>query len=288
MVRGVSYDIGNDVFEIASEARVSNPISLCVHVNRRCNLLCSYCLSSSTPDQQGGIGTLERVFRLELDSYPLRIVWSGGEPLMERQLAVLLPLVKEHGCVNVLTTNGTMLPKRELIPHIDWLDVSVHGIDRATYKRTTSRDMFDRTMRNLSILSRSGIKLSASLVVTTTFLSGILPLALKLRDAGVRRLRLSRLLPLGRGASEILADPSDEEILSLRERLAFLAPELTLVVPAIRKRASLVDGYFVLENDGTLSSPPSLAGLSLHVAASALGWKEALDAHLVLFDGIAD
>jgi MoaA/NifB/PqqE/SkfB family radical SAM enzyme len=287
-VRGVVYDVTSDSFQVASEFRLTNPISLCVHVNRKCNLLCFYCLTSSAPEKPGEIGTLERLFRFELDSYPLRIVWSGGEPLMERQLAVLLPLLKENGCANVVTTNGTTLPRRDLIPYIDWLDVSIHGIDRATYRHTTSHDMFDRTMQNLGTLCRSGVRVSANLLVTRSFIAGIFPLALKLRDLRVRRLRLSRLLPLGRGAHEMPADPSDEEILLLRERLGTLGPELTLVVPAIRKRASLLDGYFVLENDGALSSPPGLAGLTLRAAASAPGWKEALESHIFLFDGIND
>jgi molybdenum cofactor biosynthesis enzyme MoaA len=285
---GVTYHLNTDAFEIASNANVNRPLSICIHVNRRCNLLCSYCLSDSGPVAAGGVGTLRDSLKLLLRWSPLRLVWSGGEPMLQSGLENLLAIGKSAGSINILTTNGTLVPPETLIPLIDWLDVSLHGVNASTFQSVTERNHFDLVMRNLAVSTNRVPRVSASLVIIRPFLPEILVFAQKLRDIGIKRLRISRLLSLGRGIASKDDDPIDSEVADFGQRLLELLPEVSIVLPAVRKRAATSDGYLVLENDGTLSSPPVLFGKSLDRAIAEEDWSSVLASHRFLFDGTKD
>lgn len=284
----VDYLLDSDSFRFAAGATLFKPISVCLHVNHWCNLKCSYCLSDSGPAEKRTAGLIEESVNLLSSWAPLRLVWSGGEPVLHKDILRLLEISSRASQINILTTNGTASPKEELLSRTAWVDISLHGTNRETFLRTTGRDHFDLVLRNMTVLTGRGVRVSASLVLLKRFVPGIFELALRLRDAGIRRFRVSRLLALGRGRVDIDEDPGDDEVISIRERLLALVPEISVVLPAVRKRRALLDGYFVIENDGRLSSPPRLVGKTLLEAPQAAAWQDALTAHQFLFDGVAD
>lgn len=286
---GVTYSLDTDTFSVpASVTALARPISVCVHVGRRCNLSCDYCLSDSGPQRPSGTGTLADYMSAIMQWAPLRIVWSGGEPMLHRNIGDFMGITKQHGCVNILTTNGTMAPRPALAPLTDWADISLHGVDTATFQATTSLDLFDAVINNIARYTKVFMRTSASLVLVRRMMPGLYDVAQRLRDAGVRRLRLSRLLSLGRGHLAMHEDLTDVEVRECQDRLLELVPQMSVVIPAIRKRAALTDGYFVIENDGTFSSPPSLADHSVTEPVEGEKWSDALAAHRFLFSGIED
>ena len=286
---GIAYARDTDTFSVAPEAVVSRPISLCIHVSRRCNLSCSYCLSSSGPTMRRGLGRLPALVpRLE-PWLPLRLVWSGGEPLLES--SELIPLAEDlhaKGCIQVLTTNGTIRPASALLDVIDWFDISFHGTDADSYQLTTTRDVYARVLRTVESLLERGVKVSGSAVLTRQSLLELPAFVSRLYEIGVRRFRISRLLPLGRGADVSDVDVPDHSAKSIALTLQRRCPDLTLISPAVRKRAALLTGYFSLENDGTLSSPPELAGVHITECDQHPGWRLALRDHVFLFNGGTD
>lgn len=286
---GITYLRDSDTFTFRDSVVPSRPISLCIHASTRCNLTCSYCLSSSGPTSPRGLGQLSTLLpRLE-PWFPLRVVWSGGEPLLEH--AELLPLaVRLHaeGCVQILTTNGTFRPPEALLGIVDWFDVSIHGTSADGYVRTTNRNVFERVLRTVETLVQNGVKVSSSAVLTRENLDELPRLASRLHGIGVERFRVSRLLPLGRGACVTAEDVSDEEASALDAVLRRQCPGLTVISPAVRKRTALLTGYFVLENDGTFSSPPSLAGIHISDSGGHPAWPSALRDQAFLFNGVND
>jgi molybdenum cofactor biosynthesis enzyme MoaA len=279
--RGVTYLRASDSFRIAPGVSLLRPISVCIHLNLRCNLKCIYCLSNSGPWQPKGVGVLQRSLSIVARWAPLRLVWSGGEPLLERGLQAHLLSAKRASCFNVLTTNGSIRAPEYLAELADWVDVSVHGVSPRTFEFTTGSDRFDLVMANISALVRFHPRVAASVVLVRRFLPDLYSTVRRLADIGVRKIRVSRLLELGRGACETEEDLEDR-------RLVEAAAGALLVVPAVRKRAQLMTGYLVLERDGTLSSPPDLSGEALSTIAAHKAWTETLAAHRILFDGVKD
>lgn len=284
----IDYLLDRDIFHFSAQAPLSRPLSVCLHVNHWCNLECSYCLSDSGPREPRAEGMLEPVMTALSSWSPLRVVWSGGEPALFGPIGALVTKARAGSLINVLTSNGSAVPNADILASTDWLDISVHGVDRATFLQTTRRDQFDKVMENVRLLAAGGIRVSASIVLHRRFVPGLIELVKRLSDLGVRKFRVSRLLPLGRGSTDMDGDPSDEEVLKIRDELLSVANGMTIVLPATRKRRALLDGYFVVENDGCLSSPPALVGKLLWEVSQAGAWKHALEAHRFLFDGISD
>lgn len=208
--------------------------------------------------------------------------------MLHRNIGDFMTSTKQHGCVNILTTNGTVAPRLALAPLTDWADISLHGVDAETFQATTSLDLFDSVINNIARYTKVFARTSASLVLVRRFMPGLYDVAQRLRDAGVCRLRVSRLLSFGRGHQAMHEDLTDPEVRECQDRLRELVPQMSVVIPAIRKRAALTDGYFVIESDGTFSSPPQFAGRSVTAPVQGDAWSDALEAHRFLFSGVED
>jgi len=114
---------------------------------------------------QAGTGALADYMSAIMQWAPMRIVWSGGEPMLQRNIGDFMAITKQHGCVNILTTNGTIAPRPALAPLTDWADISLHGVDTATFRATTSLDLFGSVINNIARYTKVFTRTSASLVL---------------------------------------------------------------------------------------------------------------------------
>lgn len=100
------------------------------NVTRRCNLKCVHCYSQSEDLDYGGELTLEEGKDLIDDlaefGSPV-ILFSGGEPLVRRDILDLIRYAAQRGRRAVLSTNGTLI-NRELAEQLKDIGLSYVGI----------------------------------------------------------------------------------------------------------------------------------------------------------------
>lgn len=285
---GVQYLIEKDYFQIDNAAELKRPVSVCIHINRKCNLHCTYCLSNSGNDQKSGIGDIGSILTALSKWGKTRITWSGGEPLIEPNLDTLLKKAKKNNMINILTTNGTIMPKQSIIQNIDWIDISIHGTENNSFIKNTGKNHFKKVMGNVEKMINSIPRVATSIVLTKENANNTPKLARRLADIGVNKIRISTLLNIGRGESNKNNLPSPKVIESVKNDLLGISNETTIIMPALNKYEKLYSGYFVIENDGTFSSPPSLVGSSVFESKKTTEWTHALSEHKDLFSGITD
>ena len=242
------YDKCGDLFftEEKPPNIVDRPLSLSVRVGRYCNLACKVCLSDSGSDRVLRSCSFSHVLGALSELRPLRIVWTGGEPLLYN-IANDLEYSISLGDFNVVTTNltTTNLP-REIGREVFW-DVSLYGWDRRSYAAFTGKDIFGRIERNLHGLFDAGFAAGISIRVDLNWPRYLPHMIEYISRLPIRKLLLLNTIPVGRSTPGIQpVTPESYEKLKSTIRSAELSfPTILPCVPP--ESYDPREGYLLIE-----------------------------------------
>jgi MoaA/NifB/PqqE/SkfB family radical SAM enzyme len=119
------------------------PMVVSMVVTNRCNYSCAYC------DRWDGRG-----YQLECDEIltflddmaelgTKRVIFTGGEPLIRKDIIQIIGHAKSHGLKVNLNSNGTLVPRlMSQLSQIDGLTISIDG-DRDTHDGIRGEGAFD-------------------------------------------------------------------------------------------------------------------------------------------------
>jgi len=142
---------------ILAKAGIKIPLRVTQDITRRCNLNCRYC---QFPQQDTEMST-EEVLNIMDEFKDLgTISWgfAGGEPLMRKDIGLLVKHAKKSGFITSLVTNGTMLTENiEKIQDVDLLGISLDG-PRDINDALRGKGVFDKAVDGLKSAQEKGIK----------------------------------------------------------------------------------------------------------------------------------
>lgn len=177
-----------------------------IHPTRTCNLTCLHCYSDSGPGIRGGLPI--RVVRDALDDACelgyRTVAFSGGEPLMYRELREALAHAKALGMRTAITTNGTLLSAHRLDPLASVLDVlaiSLDGPEREHDRMRNRTGAFAAMVAGLPAVRALGVPFGFVFTLTQHNVDQVewaLDFAL---DCGAALLQIHPLEAEGRGAA---------------------------------------------------------------------------------------
>ncbi len=185
---------------------------------RRCNLKCVHCYSSSadieyedeltTDEAKAMIDSLTRL------GSPV-ILFSGGEPLMRRDLPELMRYAKDAGLRVVISTNGTMLTDEFLATAKDiglsYIGVSLDGLREVNDKFRGVEGAFDKALDGIRRTMKHGIKAGLRFTINkrnAREIDGIFDL---MADERIPRICFYHLVYSGRGSKLREEDLTNEE-----------------------------------------------------------------------------
>src|SRR5262249_18025684 len=135
-----------------------------ISVTDRCNLRCEYCMPAEGTDlfEKGDVLTyeeLERVIAVAAGMGISRFRFTGGEPLIRRELVPFLGRVKNiPGVATVaISTNGLLLAQHAQglkDAGVDKINISIDSFDRATFAKLTRRDVLPTVLAGLEAATR--------------------------------------------------------------------------------------------------------------------------------------
>jgi len=142
-----------------------------IHPTRRCNLRCLHCYSFSGPEKRDQLDS--SVFERALtDAYAegYRVAsFSGGEPLLYKDLPRLLRHAKSCGMRTTVTSNGMLLDERRLAGlagATDVLAISLDGVPESHNRMRASERAFATMADRLPAVRAS--KISFGFIFTLT------------------------------------------------------------------------------------------------------------------------
>lgn len=192
------------------------PLTVTLQINRKCNLKCIYC---SEYNQISDLSLENAIAILEKLKGVKRVIISGGEPLLHKDLFPILSYCRSNFEVVALATNATLITSdkaQELVKYIDYFDVTIDGT-RAIHD--SIRGNFDGVIQGLLNLKSAGGKLSIVTVLYNKNKS-VLPYILSFADIfGAEKLKVLSPIPKGRGVAIANDRPDQAEISAIFERL---------------------------------------------------------------------
>lgn len=134
------------------------PVLCNYYVTYRCNATCSFCDIWEKPSPYIKEENVRENLR-DLKKMGVRVIdFTGGEPLLHRQLHIFLRMAKEMGFITTVTTNGLLYPKRANQLHglIDMLHFSLDSPDPEKHNQSRGVECFDFVMEGIRMARAAG------------------------------------------------------------------------------------------------------------------------------------
>lgn len=252
---------------IDSFGRIHN--SLRISVTDRCNIRCFYCMPAGDVEflPKEHLLTFEEIERLVRIGVTLgidRIRLTGGEPLVRRDLHVLVrKLSTVRGIKDIgLTTNGVLLADQaqELWDAgLRRMNISLDALDPEVFRRVTRRDGYEKVLEGIEAARRVGFS------------------PIKLNAVSVRGLTEDQIVPFGQLARDtdtvvrfIEFMPLDADSQWQRDKVLFAHEIIERLTAAfgplmpVDETSSFSRGDLVAESEGQAMSAGSLLPLQAH------------------------
>ena len=183
------------------------------HITDNCNMSCSHCLFSSSPQAKRELAT-ERVLELTAQAEELgckMFALTGGEPLVHKGLDKILTRMLEIESSHVaVLTNGLAVEKFFSKHSYDFnrlhLQISVDGIGE-THDKLRGKGMFAALEKSLNWLSDEGIPFTLSMCVTRDNLKEMKDVVEFAAKTGASNVHFMWYFVRGRGESEQFVKP---------------------------------------------------------------------------------
>jgi MoaA/NifB/PqqE/SkfB family radical SAM enzyme len=137
---------------------IPHPVLCNYYVTFRCNAKCGFCDIWEKPSPYVTIEQVEENLK-SLKKLGVRVIdFTGGEPLLHRQIHEFLALAKRMGFITTLTTNAMLYPKyaERLKGNVDMLHFSLDAADKETHDKMRGVPCFDFVMDSIALAKSLG------------------------------------------------------------------------------------------------------------------------------------
>ena len=177
------------------------------NMTRRCNLKCIHCYSNSADIEYPDELTTEEGKKLIDDlaefGSPV-ILFSGGEPLIRKDLLELAQYATDKGMRGVISTNGTLITKEIAAKlqkvGLSYVGVSLDGLEKTHDRFRGKKGAFAAAIEGIRNCRDAGIKVGIRFTVNKHNLIDVPDMFELLRKENIERMCFYHLVYTGRGS----------------------------------------------------------------------------------------
>jgi len=134
-------------------------------ITKRCNLRCRHCYIGSPEDVELPMEKMKTVLDEFERMQGLRLLITGGEPLMHRDFAEINELLTGYAFRKILFSNGLLLTKGRLRSlAVNEIQVSIDGLEKG-HEALRGRGTFKRDLEAIRIAREAGFDVSVSTMI---------------------------------------------------------------------------------------------------------------------------
>jgi radical SAM protein with 4Fe4S-binding SPASM domain len=174
----------------------------------KCNLHCVHCYSNSDDDDPTGILTTEQAksFINDLAEFGVPVIlFSGGEPLLRKDILELASFAKERGIRTALSTNGTLIAAEtaDKLKDASFAEVgiSLDGTGAINDRFRGKKGAYEAALQGIRNSVSSGLRVSLRMTITAANHGEIPAVFDLLEKEDVQRICFYHLAYAGRGRS---------------------------------------------------------------------------------------
>lgn len=233
------------------------------HVTNRCNLACSHCMFSSSPEEEAEL-PYSQLKKLSDEAYDLGcrlFVLTGGEPLIHRERRDILRHFQDYGDVDlVMLTNGLNLQRtldlESLLSGFIHLQISVDGLEE-NHDAIRGKGVFSAVQHNLRWLQSHKVPYTISMCVTCDTMSEMPRMIEFAANHGATNVHFMWYFIRGKGES--LSVPVIHDLSEKMKEAHSIAQKLSLSIDNIENLKTQIFAPRGTIHDGTTAGWESLA-----------------------------
>jgi radical SAM protein with 4Fe4S-binding SPASM domain len=143
--------------------------NLMINITEKCNLTCKHCYITNKNRVDFPIDELKRIIRDFYELQGIKLVLTGGEPLLYSQLRDLLIFLKDLPLIKVLLSNGVLFtdnPEIRALLRDNYFEVfiSIDGL-KDTHNDFRDAKCFQASIEGIKTLLKEGITVSINTMV---------------------------------------------------------------------------------------------------------------------------
>ncbi len=188
------------------------------NVTRQCNLKCVHCYAHAKDEFFENELSFEEGKTLidDLAGFGVPVLlFSGGEPLVRKDLPDLAAYAVEKGMRAVISTNGTLITKKmaRTLKEIglSYVGISLDGMETINDRFRGVRGAFNKAMQGIRNSQEAGIKVGLRFTINKANVQEIPSIFDLLEEMDIPRVCFYHLVYAGRGSKMVEEDLSHEE-----------------------------------------------------------------------------
>ncbi len=204
------------------------PITIVWNFTNRCNLNCLHCHQDSSPTPSGSELTTSQAFKVidnMSDAGVAILTFSGGEPLLRKDLYDAIERANDNSMLCTVASNGTLMTSkvaRKLAKMgVRRVEIGLDGARAETHDFLRNKPgSFKATIRGIGNCAAAGFDELATTMTLHSKNINELEETMELAERlGVTRFYLNRLIPAGRGVEALYLDVTPREKTKAMEAL---------------------------------------------------------------------
>jgi radical SAM protein with 4Fe4S-binding SPASM domain len=161
-----------------------------LQITDRCNLRCRHCFigekkKNSKNFNELSVNQIRNILSEFEEIQGLRVLITGGEPLIHGRFEELNEMLPEFFFRKVLFTNGLLLDKRINNLNVDEIQISIDGLEEA-HDSLRGRDTFRSAMEAVRQAINSGFEVSVSTMIHPGNLRDFERMEILFKDMGIK------------------------------------------------------------------------------------------------------
>lgn len=249
------------------------PFQVVWDVTYACNLRCKHCYAVAGKALEDELTTEDALETIEkFDKFGVTIIsFSGGEPLVRRDILDLTRFASDRGIYVGMATNGTLITeeraKQLKESGVSYLQISLDGTE-GTHDSFRGIRCYSRTIDGIRNAVKEGFFVNVSMTVTKLNLNEVKEVVELCRKLGVNWFMHYNFIPTGRGKQILEIDLSPEEREDLLKmlyhensnglNLLSTAPQFARI--ALQCEANFIPTHFYNVNAGRLRNLAEFIG----------------------------
>ncbi len=204
------------------------PVTIVWNFTNRCNLNCLHCHQDSSPTPSEHELTTDQAFKVidnMNDAGVAILTFSGGEPLLRKDLYAAAERATDLGMLCTIASNGTLMTRETGVmlakAGIRRVEIGLDGASAETHDfLRKQRGSFEATVKGIKNCADLGFDEIATTMTLHSKNVNELEATMKLAEKlGATRFYLNRLIPAGRGMDAGYLDVTPEEKIKSLETL---------------------------------------------------------------------
>ena len=187
------------------------------NMTRKCNLKCVHCYAHATEESSVAELTTEEGRRLidDLAGFGVPVLlFSGGEPLVRKDLPDLAAYAVEKGMRAVISTNGTLITREKARTlkeiGLSYVGISLDGMEEINDRFRGVTGAFNKAMEGIENCQAAGIKVGLRFTINKFNVDEIPKVFDLLEEKDIPRVCFYHLVYSGRGSELVEEDLSHE------------------------------------------------------------------------------